>query len=123
MFTRDASGLWSQQAYSKANNTGVDDRFGTSIALDGDTLAVGAGRDAGIAIGSGAVYVFTRDASDVWSQQAYIKASNPDTRDFFSGNWMGGSRNGVALDGDTLAVGAIEEGSSATGIDGDQAPP
>ncbi len=61
---------------------------------------------------SGAVYVFTRDGAGVWSQQAYIKASNTDVGDRFG--WS------VALSGDTLAVGASGEDSAATGIDGDQ---
>jgi len=56
--------------------------------------------------------VFTRDAAGVWSQQAYVKASNSDTNDEFG--------LGVALSGDTLAVGAYLEDSVATGIDGAQ---
>ncbi len=64
------------------------------------------------AVEAGAVYVFTRDAAGVWSQQAYIKASNTDAEDFFGIS--------VALLGDTLAVGAPFENSAATGIDGAQ---
>ena len=57
------------EAYLKASNTGADDYFGYSVALSGDTLAVGAYREAGNATGvngnqadntatdSGAVYV------------------------------------------------------------------
>ena len=71
MFTRSGS-TWSQQAYVKASNTGVNDLFGTSVALsgDGNTLAVGANGEGGNATGingnqadnaasqSGAVYVY-----------------------------------------------------------------
>ena len=125
VFARDASDVWTQQAYVKASNTDSDDRFGISVALDGDTLAVGAPGEASSATGIdgdqsdnsdfnfGAVYVFVRDASEVWSQQAYIKASNANAGDGFG--------RSVALDGDTLAVGAFGEDSSATGVDGDQA--
>ena len=62
---------------------------------------------------SGAVYVFTRSASQ-WSQQAYVKASNTGEGDLFGGS--------VALssDGDTLAVGAIGEASAAAEVNGDQ---
>ncbi len=56
--------------------------------------------------------MFTRDAAGVWSQQAYIKASNTDAQDNFG--------NAVALSGDTLAVSAFLEDSAATGIDGAQ---
>ena len=33
---------WSQQTYLKASNTGVNDRFGNSIAISGSTVVVGA---------------------------------------------------------------------------------
>jgi len=125
VFIRDNLGVWSQQAYIKASNPGYTDWFGYSVALSGDTLAVGARHEDSAATGingdqgddsklrSGAVYVFTRDASDSWSQQAYVKASNTDADD-----WFGES---LALDGDTLAVVAAGEDSPASGIDGDQA--
>lgn len=127
VFIRSA-GVWSQQAYVKASNTDADDQFGSSVALsaDGNTLAVSApGEDSnatGIngdqtddsAFTAGAVYVFTRSAG-VWSQQAYVKASNTGANDYF------GYRLALSGDGNTLAVGAIGEGSNATGINGDEA--
>jgi hypothetical protein len=115
--------LLSQEAYIKASNTGAGDNFGFSVSLSGDTLAVGAYLEAsnatGIngneadnsAIGSGAVYVFTR-AGTTWTQQAYIKASNTDANDFFG--------TSVSLSGDTLAVGAYGEDSNATGTNGSE---
>jgi hypothetical protein len=113
-----------QQAYLKASNTGAGDWFGTNIAVDGDTLVVGARFEDSAATGingnqadnsapdSGAVYVFTR-TDGVWSQEAYVKASNTEAGDEF-GSW-------VAVDGDTLVVGAPLEDSAATGINGNQA--
>ena len=128
VFTRSGN-AWLQQAYIKASNTGADDNFGRSIGLsdNGSTLAVGAINEdnavTGIngnqvneivqAVESGAVYVFMRTAG-VWTQMAYIKASNTGANDRFG--WA------LALSGDgaTLAVGAREEGSSATGVNGGQ---
>ncbi len=122
VFTREQE-IWSQQAYIKASNTEPFDRFGEALAVDGDTLVVGAGGedggDTGIdgdersnaATDSGAVYVFIRERG-VWSQQAYIKASNTDPFDQFG--------SALALDGDTLVVGAYGEDSDAGGIGGDE---
>ena len=122
VFTR-TQGSWTQQAYLKASNTQTIDFFGESLALDGDTLAVSAHSEDSCATGingeeanngcseSGAVYVFTR-TQGTWTQQAYLKASNTDSADFFG--------TGLALTGNTLAVGADSEASCATGINGDQ---
>lgn len=123
MFTR-AGTTWTQQAYLKASNAGGIDWFGHSVALSGDTLAVGApGEDSGAtgingnqtdngAEDSGAVYVFTRTGT-TWTQQAYLKASNTSKFDRFGYS--------IALSGDTLGVGAHAESSSATGVNGNQA--
>ena len=120
--------VWAQQAYVKASNTGASDLFGTSVSLsgDGNTLAVGANGEASNATGvggsqadnsaadSGAVYVFMRIGT-VWTQQAYVKASNTGAGDRF------GTSVSLSGDGNTLSVGAVAEASNATGIGGNQA--
>lgn len=123
VFVRTGS-TWSQQAYLKASNTGTGDVFGWAVSLSGETLAVGAPHEASSAAGvggdqaddsaadSGAVYVFVRTGTS-WSQQAYLKASNTGPGDSFG--------MAVSLSGETLAVGAPFEDSSATGPGGDQA--
>ncbi|HLG59212.1 MAG TPA: FG-GAP repeat protein [Vicinamibacterales bacterium] len=133
MFTRTGT-RWTQQAYIKASNTGEagtedkfgdGDQFGVSLTLsdDGRTLAVGAisedGASPGIngnqadnsATSAGAVYVYSR-AGTAWTQQAYIKASNPDAGDLF------GYSVALNADGNTLAVGSYDEGGSVRGING-----
>jgi hypothetical protein len=133
VFTRKGT-MWTQQAYVKASNTGEagtaerfgdGDQFGVSLALsgDGNTMAVGAltedSASPGIngdqadnsATSAGAVYVFTRTGS-TWSQQAYVKAGNPDPADMF------GYSVSLSADGSTLAVGSYDEGGSARGING-----
>ncbi|WP_084419536.1 FG-GAP repeat protein [Photobacterium sp. J15] len=121
-YTKSPS-LWRQQAYIKASNTDRGDHFGTSLSLSGDgkTLAVGArnedSSDGGIngdqdnnrALGSGAVYVFTYNGMN-WAQQAYIKANKPHGNDAF------GISTSLSFDGNTLAVGANGDDSSADGI-------
>jgi len=128
VYTRDSADVWTQQAYVKANNTDADDLFGNTVALsgDGNSMAVGAHFEGSAATGvnsdhtdnsatgAGAIYVFTRDSAGIWTQQAYVKASNADAGDFFG--WT------VALssDGNTLAAGAHLEDSAATGANGVQ---
>ena len=110
---------WAQTAYLKASNADAGDFFGTSLAIQGDTLIVGAyGESSGSAdptdnsaSAAGAAYVFQRQAG-VWTQTAYLKASNREAGDGFGG--------AVAIDGVMVVVGAGGEGSSATGVDGDQ---
>ena len=122
VFVRNG-GSWSQQAYLKASNTGAGDQFGWSVAISGDRVVAGAPYESSHATGingdptdnssawSGAGYVFVRSGT-VWSQQAYLKASNTGAGDQFG--WS------VALSGDTVAVGALYEASSAAGVNGDQ---
>ena len=114
---------WTQQAYLKASNTEYEDLFGISVAVSGDTAVVGAiyedsgvggvnGDDGDNSVpGSGAAYVFVRQGTS-WSQQAYLKAAYPDASDDLG--------RSVAISGDTIVVGASHEGSSATGVNGDQ---
>ncbi|MEE8249571.1 MAG: integrin [Gammaproteobacteria bacterium] len=126
VFVRGDSG-WVQQAYVKASNAESSDQFGYSVALsgDGDTLAVGANLEASNAtgtdgdqadnsvLGAGAVYVFDR-SDGVWSQQAYVKASNTDAGDVF------GYQVALSFDGNTLAVAAQGEDSAAAGVNADE---
>jgi hypothetical protein len=128
---------WTQQAYLKASNPGESDEFGHYVAIsaDGNTLAVSAYFESSGAKGvngnqndesipqSGAVYVFTRNGT-TWSQQAYINAST--TGEAGVGDQFGdGDQFGFSMtlsdDGNTLAVGAITEDSTASGINGNQA--
>ena len=135
VFTLNNS-VWRQEAYIKASNAGDQTSlafFGSSISFDGDTLAVAAAGEASSQAGingsgqfdssapySGAVYVFTR-ANGVWSQEAHIKASNPEGRDNTRpGDFGDHFGSTVSLDGDTLAVAAFGEDSSAAGVGNDQ---
>ncbi|MFO0504688.1 MAG: IPT/TIG domain-containing protein, partial [Acidobacteriota bacterium] len=95
------------------------------MATSGDTVVVGAPSEASNATGvdgtqnnnsatfAGAAYVFVRSSGTTyWSQQAYLKASNTGSGDFFCFS--------VAISGDTVVVGAYGEDSNATGVNGTQ---
>ncbi len=120
VFKKDGSGNWIQDAYLKASNAGANDCFGCSVAVNGDTIVVGAygessnqttvTNDDGTASTnnsaslSGAVYVFKKDGSGNWIQDAYLKASNSGANDYFGCS--------IAVNGDTIVVGACGESSN-----------
>lgn len=118
------SGGWRQEAYLKSSNLNADDLFGSSVAISGNVIVVGAMWEASSATGvngnqadnsassAGAAYVFERSAG-VWKQTAYLKASNTEGDKEFGRN--------VAVSGNIVAVGVPLEGSYVTGIDGVQA--
>lgn len=119
VFIRDGAGAWSEEAYLKASNTGFKDFFGHSVSISDNTLIVGArgesssstgvdSVDDDLAIDAGAAYVFTRSGG-VWSQQAYLKASNAEAGDGFG--------RSVSVSGETAVIGAFTEDSGTTGID------
>lgn len=115
-----SGGSWAQQAYLKSSNTTPYQYFGQFLAVDGDTAVIGAPGESSVlgdptstsAVQTGAAYVFTR-SQGVWTQQAYLKASNAERKDMFACS--------VALDGDRILIGAQQESSAASGLDGDQA--
>jgi len=126
VFTRDAGGAWSEQARLQAFAEFTEGGSSVSLSGDGNVLAIGAPREDGSSTGvdgvrtpgiqeSGAAVMYTRDTLGAWNFDAYIKASNTGFLDRF------GTSVSLSNDGLTLAIGAIGEASSATGIDGDQA--
>jgi trimeric autotransporter adhesin len=138
VFTRAVSGEWVVEDRFAAVNAHDQDGFGYSVALAGNTLAVGAPGESssqpGIqhtdeplvdpdAEGSGAVYVYTYSAGGdpPWNLQAFVKA--PDPQDVLANNaineWFGWS---VALSGDEvdmrLAIGRPGDSSGGVGGNG-----
>jgi hypothetical protein len=126
-------GVWSQQAYLKGSRIQRNDSM-ISIAIsgDGNTVAAGSAEESCLIPGidppacdidtfpphlgggsAGAVYVWVRNGSN-WTEQSFIKSSNPDIEDIF------GYRVALSSDGSTLLVGAPNEDSQAQGINGNQ---
>lgn len=114
------NGVWTQQAYLKAGNTGYLDNFGGAVAMDGDIVVVGAtgedgssttinGPDNNGALESGAAYVYERTGT-TWALTAYLKAPNAEEGDLFGSS--------VAVSGNTIVIGAVNEDGSARTING-----
>ncbi|MBX3374938.1 MAG: hypothetical protein KF817_13990 [Phycisphaeraceae bacterium] len=95
IFTRSGS-TWTQSAILAASTPATDARFGTSVALAGDLVAIGAPRENGGASESGAVHIF-RLESGTWTHRKRLTAPSASADDHFG--------SAVALDGTTLVVG------------------
>ena len=97
VFVRSAS-TWSQQAQLTAADGAASDYFGSSVAVSGDTVVVGAwGDDVGANAGQGSAYVFVRSGTS-WSAQQKLTAADGAASDYFGSS--------VAISGGTAVVGA-----------------
>jgi len=92
---------WEQQAKLVAGDREVGDWFGYSVALQGDTVAIGSRADDDKGGNSGSAYVFVREGED-WSQRAKLLASDGEAGDLFG--------HSISLDDDTIVVGTIGDG-------------
>lgn len=121
VFTFKLTG-WGQEAFIKPSNPSSLDEFGASIAIDGNTMVVGApmedsnqttitngttsAGDSGTS-NYGAAYIFKRTGTN-WVQEAYLKASHLTVDDKFGAT--------VAISRDLVAIGVINEDSAQTTI-------
>ncbi len=97
IFIHNGSG-WIQQAKLVAKDADEQDAFGTSVAISGNTVIVGAvGKDLDNLSDAGAAYVFVHNGT-TWSQQARLVGSDYGEDDYFGVS--------VGIDGNSIVVGA-----------------
>ena len=106
------SGAWSQVAKLTASDGQDNDEFGRSVAVDGDTVVVGAVVGDGGVGNAGAAYVFTKPDTGWANASETVKLTPSD--------WAAADSFGisVALDEDTIVVGAYQ----VNHVDGDGNP-
>lgn len=88
------NGIWSQVDKLVPDDMTTNDRFGSSMSLDGDRLIVSAKYGWNMGSRSGCAYIYDRSASGEWIQQARISAWDAEAPDHFGAK--------VSLDGDTI---------------------
>ena len=88
---------WSQEAKLTASDGAMDDQFGRSVAISGDTIVVGAWHDEDNGDGSGSAYIYQFDGSSWEQDQKLLPANEPGQNRF---GWS------VAIDGDEAMIGA-----------------
>ena len=84
-----------------ASDGEAGDNFGESVALSHNTAVIGAYGDDDRGTDAGAAYVFVRNASGQWSQQQKLTSTSSRANDHFS-------QHAVAIEGNTIVVGADE---------------
>ncbi|HIP36617.1 MAG TPA: hypothetical protein EYG85_07165, partial [Crocinitomix sp.] len=105
---------WVQTQILQNSDNENYDRFGWSIAVDGDWLIIGAPREDDDENGNnniskaGSVYIF-KNINGTWTQTQKIVASDRSTDDEFG--WS------VDVDGNTLIVGAHQDFENVVGLD------
>ncbi|HPF38145.1 MAG TPA: hypothetical protein P5081_23030 [Phycisphaerae bacterium] len=106
---RRVNGNWDPEATLIASDRANSDYFGVSVAIDGDTIVVGAPRDDDIANNSGSAYVFQRVAG-AWQEVQKLSASAPASADLFG--------QSVTIDGEFVIVGSTRGAYLFRRVDG-----
>jgi FG-GAP repeat/Thrombospondin type 3 repeat len=99
--------FWVEQTKLLASDAAANDYFGTSVAVSGDTAVVGNPYDdhsIPVKSNAGSAFVFVR-AGVLWTQQTKLTASDAADNDNFG--------NSVAVSGDTVVIGAENDGHAA----------
>jgi len=93
-----ASGVWTQQAQLLASDGGVNDLFGSEVAISGITAIIGApNKTISGRAKQGAAYIFVRSGT-TWSESTRLIASDGVADDNFGSS--------VSISGSTVVVGA-----------------
>ena len=98
-----ADSTGTETAKLTASGGAADDKFGISVAVDGDTVVVGGDQD-----GNGAAYVYIKPSGSAWgnaTETAKLTASGGAANDKFGIS--------VAVGGDTVVVGGDQNGNGA----------
>ena len=102
----DKSFKFSQTALLKASDRASFDYFGFAVAIDRDTIVVGAPQESTTYYRNGAAYVFERDKAGKWAQKAKLLAPDRASSDAFGSS--------VAVHGDWVIVGAPNADANGT---------
>ena len=104
VYEQQANGTWQQIAKLTADDGASNDKFGRSVAIDGDMAVIGAPNDKDNGYNSGSAYVFEQQADRTWQQIAKLTADDGGSDDIFGLS--------VALDAGVAVIGAWSDDDS-----------
>ena len=99
IYERSGTGVWVETTELLAAAVASADRFGISVAIDGERAVVGAYGDDDSGPDAGAAYVFERSGTGDWVETDKLLAVGGEATDYFGYT--------VAIDGDRVVVGAF----------------
>lgn len=106
VYGRQSDGQWLELEVLRPSDSPFFAYFGNTLALDGNTLVVGAYGVSNLANDAGAVYVFDYGDGTGWQEVQKIDNPEPHANDYFS-------IRGIALEGELLAVPVHVDGELA----------
>jgi hypothetical protein len=109
VFTRNAAGVWTQQAQLTDINGSASDWFGNRVAIEGDTAVIAAPGDDVIFTDRGSVQVYTRSGT-TWTRRTALDPGLGGASDFFG--------SFVSIHNGTVAVGAPGNDVTTNGNEG-----
>ncbi|WP_075343817.1 hypothetical protein [Tenacibaculum agarivorans] len=99
VFINDGSGNWTQQTILKASDGFAGDNFGSSVAIEGNYLIVGARSQTNVsAVDTGAAYLFEYNGVDTWTEVAVFEPSDGSSGDRFG--------ESVSIEGNLILIGS-----------------
>jgi FG-GAP repeat len=98
VYERDALGEWSEGTVLRPADMSTVLEFGSSLALSGDTLIVGAPADQVHGLASGSAFIFERTDPGVWEERQKLMPDDLVALDAFG--------DSVAIEGDVAFVGS-----------------
>jgi len=107
VFTR-SGGVWTLQQRLQPSDGALNDFFGYSVSLEGDTAVISSVADDDGREGAGSAYIFTRSGG-VWTQQQKLIASGLPPVNF---------GHSVSLSADTVIIGAWQDSNAGGSVAG-----
>jgi len=108
IFKKDDSGNWNEETKLLSSDGAAGDRFGIAVGISGSTAVVSAYFDDDNATDSGSAYIFERDSSGSWAEEAKLLPDDGGiTFDDFG--------TSVSISGDVALIGVPEDDDNDPG--------